>query len=182
MQKIKVNVVMANRNSRKLIFSMRPRENEEEVEKKRNLMAKLRVGDVVKCCIKKITYFGIFCEVLYIFFIVTSFLIDCCWNLNVLLKQLEGVPALIHQSEVSWDATLDPASYFKIGQVLSWNRVDSAQKWNCLTNVFFCCWCYKIVEAKVHQLDFALERIFLSLKEITVSEREICVKFYSFNR
>ncbi|CAG7868694.1 unnamed protein product [Brassica rapa] len=114
-QKIKVNVVMANRNSRKLIFSMRPRENEEEVEKKRNLMAKLRVGDVVKCCIKKITYFGIFCE-------------------------LEGVPALIHQSEVSWDATLDPASYFKIGQ---------------------------IVEAKVHQLDFALERIFLSLKEIT---------------
>lgn len=114
-QKIKVNVVMANRSSRKLIFSMRPRENEEEVEKKRNLMAKLRVGDVVKCCIKKITYFGIFCE-------------------------LEGVPALIHQSEVSWDATLDPASYFKIGQ---------------------------IVEAKVHQLDFALERIFLSLKEIT---------------
>ncbi|KAG7654079.1 S1 domain [Arabidopsis suecica] len=114
-QKIKVNVVMANRNSRKLIFSMRPRENEEEVEKKRNLMAKLRVGDVVKCCIKKITYFGIFCE-------------------------LEGVPALVHQSEVSWDATLDPASYFKIGQ---------------------------IVEAKVHQLDFALERIFLSLKEIT---------------
>ncbi|KAL1216169.1 hypothetical protein V5N11_033793 [Cardamine amara subsp. amara] len=114
-QKIKVNVVMANRNSRKLIFSMRPRENEEEVEKKRSLMAKLRVGDVVKCCIKKITYFGIFCE-------------------------LEGVPALVHQSEVSWDATLDPASYFKIGQ---------------------------IVEAKVHQLDFPLERIFLSLKEIT---------------
>lgn len=114
-QKIKVTVVMANRHSRKLIFSMRPRENEEEVEKKRSLMAKLRVGDVVKCCIKKITYFGIFCEV-------------------------EGVPALIHQTEVSWDATLDPASYFKIGQ---------------------------IVEAKVHQLDFALERIFLSLKDLT---------------
>ncbi|KAJ0104819.1 hypothetical protein Patl1_18750 [Pistacia atlantica] len=53
---------------------------------------------------------------------------------------VEGVPALIHQTEVSWDASLDPASYFKIGQV---------------------------VEAKVHQLDFALERIFLSLKEIT---------------
>ncbi|KAL4602777.1 hypothetical protein ACB092_10G078100 [Castanea dentata] len=77
--------------------------------------AKLQVGDVVKCCIKKITYFGIFVEV-------------------------EEVPALIHQTEVSWDATLDPVSYFKIGQV---------------------------VEAKVHQLDFTLERIFLSLKEIT---------------
>ncbi|KAJ4712970.1 30S ribosomal S1 [Melia azedarach] len=114
-QKINVNVVMADRNSRKLIFSVRPKEKEELVEKKRSLMAKLRIGDVVKCCIKKITYFGVFVEV-------------------------EGVPALIHQTEVSWDATLDPASYFKIGQV---------------------------VEAKVHQIDFALERIFLSLKEIT---------------
>lgn len=78
-------------------------------------MATLQVGDVVKCCIKKIAYFGIFVEI-------------------------EGVPALIHQTEVSWDATLNPASYFKIGQV---------------------------VEAKVHQLDFSLERIFLSLKQIT---------------
>lgn len=114
-QKINVNVVMADQKFRKLIVSVRPKEKEELVEKKRGLMAKLRIGDVVKCCIKKITYFGVFVEV-------------------------EGVPALIHQTEVSWDATLDPASYFKIGQV---------------------------VEAKVHQLDFVLERIFLSLKEIT---------------
>lgn len=114
-QRIKVNVLMAERKSRKLIFSIKPREKEELIEKKKNLMAKLSVGDVVKCCIKKITYFGIFVEV-------------------------EGVPALIHQTEVSWDATLDPASYYKIGQ---------------------------IVEAKVYQLDFSLERIFLSLKEIT---------------
>ncbi|OWM72016.1 uncharacterized protein LOC116188165 [Punica granatum] len=114
-QKVKVNVLVADRKFRKLIFSMRPKEKEELVEKKRSVMANLRVGDVVKCCIKKITYFGIFVEV-------------------------EGVPALIHQTEVSWDATLDPMAFFKIGQ---------------------------IVEAKVHQLDFALERIFLSLKEIT---------------
>ncbi|GLU05778.1 hypothetical protein SLE2022_228590 [Rubroshorea leprosula] len=113
-QIVKANVVMVERRSRKLIFSLRPKEKEEFVEKKRNVMAKLRVGDVVKCCVKKITYFGIFVEV-------------------------EGVPALIHQSEVSWDTTLDPASFFKVGQIL---------------------------EAKVHQLDFALERIFLSLKEI----------------
>ncbi|KAL0312628.1 UNVERIFIED_CONTAM: hypothetical protein Sradi_5662100 [Sesamum radiatum] len=112
---IKVGVVLADRNTRKLIFSIKPKEKEELVEKKRSLMARLSVGDVVKCCIKKITYFGVFVEV-------------------------EGVPALIHQTEVSWDATLDPASYFKVGQ---------------------------IVEAKVHQLDFSLERIFLSLKEIT---------------
>ncbi|CAN4077371.1 unnamed protein product [Withania somnifera] len=114
-EKILVSVVLADRNSRRLIFSIKAKEKEELVEKKRSLMAKLLVGDVVKCCIQKITHFGIFVEV-------------------------EGVPALIHQTEVSWDATLDPASYFKIGQ---------------------------IVDAKVPQLDFSLERIFLSLKEIT---------------
>ncbi|XP_028796284.1 uncharacterized protein LOC114751781 isoform X1 [Neltuma alba] len=113
-QKVKVNIVSADRKLRKLILSVRPKEKEEFVQKKRNLMARLQVGDIVKCSVQKITYFGIFVEV-------------------------EGVPALIHQTEVSWDATLDPASYFKIGQV---------------------------VEAKVHQLDFAHERIFLSLKEI----------------
>ncbi|KAJ1406032.1 S1 domain [Sesbania bispinosa] len=113
-QKIKANVLVADRKMRKLIFSLRPKEREELAEKKRNLMARLQVGDIVKCHIQKITYFGIFVEV-------------------------EGVSALIHQSELSWDATLNPALYFKIGQV---------------------------VEAKVHQLNFALERIFLSLKEI----------------
>nr|KAJ0191354.1 hypothetical protein LSAT_V11C800436670 [Lactuca sativa] len=30
--------------------------------------------------------------------------------------EVDGVPALIHQTEVSWDDTLDPISYFKIGQ------------------------------------------------------------------
>ncbi|KAK4363779.1 hypothetical protein RND71_019020 [Anisodus tanguticus] len=114
-QRIRVSVVLADKNSRRLIFSIKPKEKEELVDKKRSFMAKLQVGDVVKCCIQKITYFGIFVEV-------------------------EGVQALIHQTEVSWDATLDPVSYFKIG---------------------------KIVEAKVHQLDFSLERIFLSLKDIT---------------
>lgn len=102
MQKIKVNVVMANRNSRKLIFSMRPRENEEEVEKKRNLMAKLRVGDVVKCCIKKITYFGIFCEVPYrrLSYVCSTFLlIDpqeqeqvCCVKLKSLVETARRCP------------------------------------------------------------------------------------------
>ncbi|CAH1451428.1 unnamed protein product [Lactuca virosa] len=114
-QKVKVNVVLADRGSNKLIFSAKPKEKDESVERKRSLMAKLSVGDIVKCCIKKITYYGIFVEV-------------------------DGVPALIHQTEVSWDDTLDPISYFKIGQV---------------------------IEAKVHQLDFSLERIFLSLKDIT---------------
>ncbi|KAI0509990.1 hypothetical protein KFK09_010590 [Dendrobium nobile] len=114
-QRLRVSVIHADRSSRRLIFSGRPKENEELVEKKRKLMAKLNVGDIVKCCVKKITYFGIFVEV-------------------------EGVSALIHQSEISWDMTLDPSAFFKIGQV---------------------------VEAKVHQLDFAFERITLSLKDVT---------------
>ncbi|KAL2466570.1 S1 motif domain-containing protein [Abeliophyllum distichum] len=61
-QKIKVGVALAERKSRRLIFSIKSKEKEELVEKKRSLMAKLSVGDVVKCCIKKITYFGIFVE------------------------------------------------------------------------------------------------------------------------
>ncbi|XP_057478179.1 uncharacterized protein LOC130765704 isoform X2 [Actinidia eriantha] len=125
-QKIKLNVLMADRRSRRLIFSMMPKEKEEMIEKKRCLMAKLSIGDVVKCCIKKITYFGIFVEV-------------------------QGVPALIHLTEVSWDATLDSASYFKLGQVL---------------------------DAKVHQLDFSLERIFLSLKENMVYVASMCENKY----
>ncbi|XP_010934713.1 uncharacterized protein [Elaeis guineensis] len=114
-QRIRVSVILVDRNSRKIMFSGKPKEKEELVEKKRSVMARLSIGDVVKCRIKKITFFGIFVEV-------------------------EGVPALIHQSEVSWDATLDPSSFYKIGQ---------------------------IVKAKVHQLDYGLERITLSLKEIT---------------
>ncbi|XP_031502406.1 uncharacterized protein LOC116265722 isoform X1 [Nymphaea colorata] len=113
-QKIKVNVIQADRHSRRLIFSGKPKESEEQSEKKKFLMAKLNIGDIVKCCITKITYFGIFVEV-------------------------EGVPALIHHSEVSWDETLDPSSCFNVGQIL---------------------------EAKVHHLDFALERISLSLKQV----------------
>ncbi|MED6216658.1 hypothetical protein PIB30_009544 [Stylosanthes scabra] len=114
-QKVKANVLSAERKYRKLILSLKPKETEDPFEKKRNLMARLHVGDIVKCCVQKITYFGIFVE-------------------------LEGESALIHQSELPWDSTLNPASYFKIGQV---------------------------IEAKVLQLDFALARISLSLKEVT---------------
>ncbi|XP_004503759.1 uncharacterized protein [Cicer arietinum] len=114
-QKVKAYVLLADRKLKKLMFSLKPKEKEELTEKKRNLMARLQVGDLVKCRVQKITYFGIFVEV-------------------------EGVSALVHQSEISWDPSLDPSNYFKIDQV---------------------------VEAKVHQLNSALGRIFLSLKEVT---------------
>lgn len=38
LQHIRVNILLADRKSRKLIFSMRPKEKEETVEKKRSLM------------------------------------------------------------------------------------------------------------------------------------------------
>ncbi|XP_058731981.1 uncharacterized protein LOC131603610 [Vicia villosa] len=114
-QKTKAYVLLADRKLKKLIFSLKPKEKEDLTEKKRNLMARLQVGDIVKCSVQKITYFGVFVEV-------------------------EGVSALIHQSEISWDATLDPSNYFKIDQVL---------------------------EAKVIQINSARGRIFLSLKEVT---------------
>lgn len=38
LQKMKANVLVADRKMRKLIFSLRPKEKEELIEKKRNLM------------------------------------------------------------------------------------------------------------------------------------------------
>ncbi|GAB2273953.1 hypothetical protein Dimus_008725 [Dionaea muscipula] len=114
-QRINVKVSFVDKNSRKLIFSMIRKEKQQTVKKKRDLMARLSVGDVVKCHIKDITFFGVFVKV-------------------------EGVLALIHQTEISWNPGVDPELLFKKGQV---------------------------VEAKVHQLDFTLERIFLSLKNMT---------------
>ncbi|MQL84188.1 hypothetical protein Taro_016673 [Colocasia esculenta] len=61
-QMIRVSVVFVDQKSRKLVFSGKPKEKQEMVERKRNLMARLSVGDVVKCCITKITFFGIFVE------------------------------------------------------------------------------------------------------------------------
>ncbi|CAN6242743.1 unnamed protein product [Urochloa humidicola] len=113
-QRLRVSVVLADRNSKRIFFSMKPKESEELIQKKKNLMARLNVGDIVQCTIKRFVYFGIFVEV-------------------------EGVPALIQQWEVSWDDTLDPAVSYKIGQV---------------------------VDAKVIQLDYNNSRIFLSLKDV----------------
>nr|AGT16201.1 S1 RNA-binding domain-containing protein [Saccharum hybrid cultivar R570] len=113
-QRLRVSVVLADRNSKRIFFSMKPKESEEFIQKKKNLMARLSVGDIVQCTIKRFVYFGIFVEV-------------------------EGVPALIQQWEVSWDDTLDPVVSYKIGQV---------------------------VDAKVIQLDYNNSRIFLSLKDV----------------
>ncbi|CAH1436306.1 unnamed protein product [Lactuca virosa] len=38
-KKIKVNVILADRESRKLVFFVKPKEKEEPIQRKRNLMA-----------------------------------------------------------------------------------------------------------------------------------------------
>ncbi|KAG8076519.1 hypothetical protein GUJ93_ZPchr0006g40649 [Zizania palustris] len=113
-QRLRVSVVLADRNSKRIFFSMKAKESKELIQKKKSLMAKLNVGDIVECTIKRFVYFGIFVEI-------------------------EGVSALIQQWEVSWDETLDPSVSYRIGQV---------------------------VDAKVTQLDYNNNRIFLSLKDV----------------
>ncbi|GKB79287.1 hypothetical protein Tco_0946182, partial [Tanacetum coccineum] len=44
--KVKVNVILEDRESNKLIFSRKPKEKGDAVARKKNLMAKLSVGDV----------------------------------------------------------------------------------------------------------------------------------------
>ncbi|KAJ4807896.1 30S ribosomal protein S1 [Rhynchospora pubera] len=92
-QKLKVRVLMADRNSKEVVLTGKHRVSEALVNKKRKLMARLKVGDIVKCCIYKFTYAGTFVKV-------------------------EGVSALIPHAEVTFDGTLDLLSSLKLGQIL----------------------------------------------------------------
>ncbi|MCO5563070.1 hypothetical protein L7F22_016706 [Adiantum nelumboides] len=87
---------------------------QELLQKKANLMAELKLGEVVTCQVRSITPIGVFVEV-------------------------DGVPALIHHSEVSWNTRADPASLLSVGEV---------------------------IKAKVCRLDRTLQRINLSLKQM----------------
>ncbi|KAG0559853.1 hypothetical protein KC19_10G134300 [Ceratodon purpureus] len=112
----KVVVVAVERERNQLRFSEKEAEGEgqELAQKKAQLMTSLNVGDIVKCKIKKVTNFGAFVE-------------------------LEGVPALIHISELSWNRVTDPSAILDVGQE---------------------------VEVKVCRLDRYLQRISLSLKQM----------------
>lgn len=83
-----------------------------------------------------------------------------------LLMKVEGVSALIHQSELSWDATLNPASYFQIGQVFSFltmwqiNKVENSfqplkliMMWattNLFTFFFYCLFFFHVCDFAVY--------------------------------
>ncbi|KAL2643731.1 hypothetical protein R1flu_011318 [Riccia fluitans] len=113
-QKAKVIVTSVDKTLRQLRFSEKQAEGEgqELSQRKITLMESLNVGDVVTCEVKKITTFGAFVD-------------------------LQGVPALIHSSELSWNRNIDPLSVLQVGQE---------------------------VKVKVCKLDRFLQRINLSLK------------------
>lgn len=115
-EKTKVIVKLLDKSRRRLKFSEKEADPgcREHVQKKADLMAELKLGDVVTCEVKSITPIGVFVEV-------------------------DGVPALIHHSEVSWNTRVEPASLLNIGQV---------------------------IKAKVCRLDRTLQRINLSLKQM----------------
>ncbi|KAF3323152.1 hypothetical protein FCM35_KLT13141 [Carex littledalei] len=91
-QKLKVRVSMADKSSKRIIFTGKHKEHQ-ELLKKRKLMARLKIGDIVKCRIYRFTHFGIFVKV-------------------------EGVSALIPAEEVLCEGTLDLLFSHKLGQIL----------------------------------------------------------------
>jgi len=113
-QKTRAHVTSVDRKSGRLLFSEKLREGRDFGKKKENLMDKLNIGDVVACQVASTSDFGVFVE-------------------------LEGVEALIHQSELSWDPVQDVRSFLKVGEV---------------------------IKAKVCCLDHPLQRINLSLKQM----------------
>ncbi|CAM6011664.1 unnamed protein product [Sphagnum balticum] len=114
----RVVVIGLDRGRRRLRLSEKAAEGEgqELTQKKANVMEGLNVGDVVSCTVKKVTSYGAFVEV-------------------------QGVPALIHISELSWNRIVDPTTVVAVGQEL---------------------------EAKVCRLDRFMQRINLSLKQMQV--------------
>lgn len=115
-EKARVIVKLLDKSGRRLKFSEREADpsSRELAQKKADLMAELKVGDIVTCEVKSITPIGVFVE-------------------------LDGVAALIHHSEVSWNARVDPTSLLSIGEV---------------------------IKARVCRLDRTLQRINLSLKQM----------------
>lgn len=100
---------------------------------------------------------------------------------------MEGVPALIHQSEVSWDASLDPAAYYKIGQVFircsilfdsfsfslllmkcqcsAWHEpILISDCWGKSTPTWFCAWTHHLVTKRNSGMNCQyFSKLFLSL-------------------
>lgn len=87
---IKVKVIEIDRANNRLIFSEKAVSEAKLIAKKKKLLAKIKIGDVVEGQVSGITPFGVF----------------------VVTNDLEG---LVHISEISWEKVEDPKDYFKVG-------------------------------------------------------------------
>jgi len=87
---LKVKVIEVDRSNIRLIFSEKAVSEAKLIAKKKKLLEKIKVGDVLEGKVSGITPFGIFVEA----------------------GSLEG---LAHISEISWEKVEDPGNYFKVG-------------------------------------------------------------------
>lgn len=85
---VKVKAIEVDRESNRLIFSEKMVSEAKLIAKKKKLLEKVEIGDILKGEVSGITPFGLFVEV----------------------KGLEG---LVHISEISWEKVDSPEDYFK---------------------------------------------------------------------
>ncbi|MDI3504285.1 MAG: small subunit ribosomal protein [Candidatus Cloacimonadota bacterium] len=86
-------VIECSENCRRIVVSHRQLAEQEALEKKREALAKLSVGDVVHGKVMRMTSFGAFVDI-------------------------GGIEGLVHVSEISWQHVIKPQDVLKTGQEL----------------------------------------------------------------
>ncbi len=90
-KKIPVCVIEVDRSRRRLILSEREAQHQLREQRRDELLATLKEGDIIKGRVRSFASFGVFVD-------------------------LDGVDGLIHRSEISWDRTVNPQEVLQIGQ------------------------------------------------------------------
>lgn len=90
-KKLLLKIIEANRAQRRLIFSQREALRAWREQRKDELLATLKEGDVVRGTVRSFTDFGVFVD-------------------------LGGVDGLIHKSELAWEEVDDPSKVLSLGQ------------------------------------------------------------------
>ena len=90
---LKVKVIEVDRSSNRLIFSERAVSEAKLIAKKKKLLKKIKIGDVLEGIISAVSPFGVFVET------------------NPPASGLEG---LVHISEISWKKVDNPGELFKV--------------------------------------------------------------------
>lgn len=90
-KKLLLKIIEANRARRRLIFSQREALRAWREQRKEELLATLKEGDVVRGTVRNFTDFGVFVD-------------------------LGGVDGLIHKSELAWEEVEDPKKILAVGQ------------------------------------------------------------------